>query len=441
MSAAQTRLRQAIRHEVAVELPQRVAAEVGAVDTGSIGEVRGTIARSIADSALRTHTEAELAAGRPPVEDGTAHRIVGDIVKEFIGAGGLQRWLDDPTVETIAVNRWDDVVVHHADGRRVRVAPVASSNDELTELVRDLARSATHERRLDQGSPALNLQLPGGQRLFAVLGLTSDGSTALTIRRHGYVTATLHQLRRRGSVDIGLESFLSALTRARKNVLITGGTSAGKTTLLRAMAADIDAAERLITIEDTLELGLEHDPTRIDVIALQARDANIEGEGAISQAELLRWALRMSPDRVIVGEIRGPEVIPMCNAMSQGNDGSLATLHASSSGAAFARLAAYAAQGDERLPVEVTNLLVSTGLHFVVHLARTKDRASRVVSSIREVVAADGAHVVTNEVYRPGPDNRARPVAGSLHGATLDDLADVGFDPDMLENPMGWWTS
>src|SRR5262249_55716186 len=155
---------------------------------------------------------------------------------------------------------------------------------------------------------------------------------------------------------------------------------------------------------------LDLDPQRhADVTALQAREPNIEGEGGITQAELVRWGLRMSPDRVIVGEIRGPEVIPMCNAMSQGNDGSMATLHASSSRIAFTRLASYAAQGVERLPLEVTNLLVASAVHFVVHLAyatggRVGQERTRVVSSIREVVGAEGPHVISNEVYRPGSD-------------------------------------
>jgi Flp pilus assembly CpaF family ATPase len=264
--------------------------------------------------------------------------------------------------------------------------------------------------------------------------------SALSIRRHGYLTVTLPQLRARGTLDLGLEQFLRAMVRARKNVLIVGGAGAGKTTLLRAMAAEMDPLERIVTIEDAFELGLELDPgIHADVTALQAREANVEGAGAISQADLVRWGLRMTPDRVIVGEIRGPEVIPMCNAMSQGNDGSMATLHASSSRIAFTRLASYAAQGVERLPLEATNLLVASAVHFVVHLARGTDRTTRVVSSIREVVGADGPQVISNEIYRPGPDRRARPVAGAVRGDTLDDLVDAGFDPGLLEEPDGWW--
>ena len=230
---------------------------------------------------------------------------------------------------------------------------------------------------------------------------------------------------------------------ARKNLVIVGGTGEGKTTLLRALAAEMDPMERIVTIEDAFELGLDTDPdVHADVTAFQAREANVEGEGAVTQADLVRWALRMSPDRVIVGEIRGPEVIPMCNAMSQGNDGSMATLHASSSAIAFTRLASYAAQGPERLPLEATNLLVAGAVHFVVHLARVPgSRGTRVVSSIREVVGADGPQVVSNEIFRPDTERRARPVAGAIRSDTLDDLADAGFDPVLLTRVRDGWPS
>ncbi|SES36119.1 Pilus assembly protein, ATPase of CpaF family [Actinokineospora terrae] len=441
LSAATTRLRQHLRERLNAELPQRVADQQDRTGTTANREARRELARGILDEALRVHTENELAAGRQLLPREVEQRVVGEVVNELFGMAGLQPLLDDPMVETINANRFDRVFVQYNDGRRAPVGPIAGSNEELTDLVRLLAaRASSQERRFDQGSPAVNLQLPGGERLFAVMGLTAGGVTALSIRRHGYLTVTLPELRRRGTVDPGLEQFLRALVKARKNVLITGGTGAGKTTLLRALASEMDPLERIVTIEDAFELGLDHDPDiHADVTAFQAREANVEGEGAISQAELVRWGLRMSPDRVIVGEIRGPEVIPMCNAMSQGNDGSMATLHASSSRIAFTRLASYAAQGVERLPLEATNLLVASAVHFVVHLARAEDRRTRVVSSIREVVGADGPQVISNEVYRPGPDRRARPVAGALRSDTLDDLADVGFDPGVLENPEGWW--
>ncbi|MFI7676420.1 CpaF family protein [Actinophytocola sp. NPDC049390] len=441
VTAAAGRLRQHLRDALAAELPKQVDAQQLRTGAPVTREARRELARSILDTAVRVHSENELTANRSLVPSDVEQQVVVEVINELFGMAGLQPLLDDPTVETINANRFDRVFVQHSDGRREQVAPIAGSNEELTDLVRLLAaRASSQERRFDHGSPAVNLQLPGGERLFAVMGLTSGGVTSLSIRRHGYLTATLPQLRERGTIDAGLQEFLRALVRAKKNVLITGGTGAGKTTLLRALASEMDPMERIITIEDAFELGLERDPNiHADVTAFQSREPNVEGEGAISQAELVRWGLRMSPDRVIVGEIRGPEVIPMCNAMSQGNDGSMATLHASSSRIAFTRLASYAAQGIERLSLEATALLVASAVHFVVHLARATDRTTRVVSSIREVVDADGQQVVSNEVYRPGPDRRARPVPGALRTDTLDDLVDVGFDPAVLEHPDGWW--
>ncbi|MCU1680228.1 MAG: Type secretion system hydrolase TadA/VirB11/CpaF, TadA subfamily [Amycolatopsis sp.] len=442
-SAAVGRLRQHLRDTLSTELPHRVEDQQRRSGSSVTREARRALAQAILDDAIALHTERELNADRPLVGPAVEQRVISEVVNELFGMAGLQPLLDDQRVETINANRFDRVFVQYNDGHRAQVAPIATSNEELTDLVRMLAaRASSQERRFDQGSPAVNLQLPGGERLFAVLGLTAGGVTSLSIRRHGYLTVTLAELRARGTIDAGLQEFLRALVRAKKNLLITGGTGAGKTTLLRALAAEMDPMERIVTIEDAFELGLELDPDiHADVTAFQAREANIEGEGAISQSELVRWGLRMSPDRVIVGEIRGPEVIPMCNAMSQGNDGSMATLHASSSRIAFTRLASYAAQGAERLPLEATNLLVASAVHFVVHLARGTDRATRVVSSIREVVGADGPQVISNEIYRPGADRRARPVAGSMRTDNLDDLVDVGFDPAVLEQPEGWWGS
>ena len=240
-----------------------------------------------------------------------------------------------------------------------------------------------------------------------------------------------------GTLDLALRDFVRAAMLARKSCIICGGTGAGKTTLLRAMAADIPPSERLVTIEDSLELGLDRFPDlHPDVVALEAREPNLEGEGGVSLAELVRWALRMSPDRVIVGEARGEEVLALLNAMSQGTDGSMATLHASSSRGAFSKLATYAVQAPERLPLEATNLLVANAVHFVIYLAQDGDR--RFVSSVREVVDAEGPMVVSNEIFRPGPDGRAVPGA-PLRNETLDQLAAVGFDPGLLERPQGWW--
>ncbi|MDA8062377.1 MAG: ATPase, T2SS/T4P/T4SS family, partial [Actinomycetota bacterium] len=200
----------------------------------------------------------------------------------------LQRLLDDPSIENINANGCDQVWVRYADGRREQVAPIASSDAELEEMLRSAAaRVGIGERRFDRGSPRLSLQLPDGSRLFALMAVSAR--PCVSIRRHRYLRVTLDDLVRLGTLDIALRELLRAAMLARKSVIICGGTGAGKTTLLRAMAADIPPDERLVTIEDSLELGLDRfGDLHPDVVALEAREPNLEGEGGVSLAELVR---------------------------------------------------------------------------------------------------------------------------------------------------------
>jgi Flp pilus assembly CpaF family ATPase len=394
------------------------------------------LGRQLIADALERRARDALGAGETVMPEGEEDFLARAVFDALFRLNRLQRLLDDPAIENINANGCDVVWVRYADGRREQVAPIADSDAELEEMLRTAAaRVGIGERRFDRGSPRISLQLPDGSRLFALMAVAAR--PCLSIRRHRYLRVTLDDLMPTGTVDLAVRELLRALMAAKKSCVICGGTGAGKTTLLRAMAADIAPSERLITIEDSLELGLDRYPDlHPDCIALEAREANLEGQGAITLAELVRWALRMSPDRVIVGEARGEEVLALLNAMSQGTDGSMATLHASSSRGAFSKLATYAIQAPERLPLEATNLLVANAVHFVIHLARNGER--RVVSSIREVTGAEGPMVTSNEVFRPDQTGRAVPGA-PLRNDTLDELAAVGFDPALLERPGGWW--
>jgi pilus assembly protein CpaF len=401
----------------------------------STGE-RRSLARKLLADEIASHNQERLIAGRPTLSEVERETMERTVLEALFGLGPLQEMLDDERVENIQINGADQVFVRYADGREERRGPVAASDGELIDLVRQIAaRSGLEERRFDRGSPSLNLCLPDGSRLFAVMALSHR--VGLTIRRHRFKRVSMDDLvDRLGVCDRRLAAFLTALVRARKNINVGGGTNVGKTTLARGLASVIPPRERLVTIEDTFELGLHEDTAaHPNVVALQAREANLEGEGAVDQAELVRWGLRMSPDRVIVGEIRGPEVVPMCNAMSQGNDGSLSTIHASTSRGVFTKLAAYAAQSPERLSLEATNLLVTSAVHFVVHLGWDA-QGRRAVDSVREVVDADGAQIVSNEVYKPGSEGRAVPGA-PVRTKTLDELVDAGFDVELLRDE--WW--
>ncbi|PJJ04186.1 Flp pilus assembly CpaF family ATPase [Streptomyces sp. 2333.5] len=422
-------VRQRIAARLAEYAGEREAAGLPAEDEAAR---RATVGRLLAEE-LGAQRRLALAHGSQ-VADATVEERVSQAVKDALfGTGSLERLLTDTTIENICVNGCDVVWVKDAAGAWRRESPVAASDAELVELVRTLAAgTGGEERRFDRGMPRLNLQLADGSRLFAVMAVT--GRVSLTIRRHRFPAASMAELVRLGVCDQQLAALLRALVRARKNIVIGGGTNVGKTTVLRAFAHEIRPQERLVTIEDTFELGLDADATaHPNVVAMQAREPNIEGKGGIDQAELVRWGLRMSPDRVIVGEIRGAEVIPMCNAMSQGNDGSLSTIHASTSRGAFTKLASYAAQAPERLSLEATNLMVASAVHFVVHLGWDAG-GRRVVDSVREVIDADGAQVVSNEVYRPGPDGRAIP-ATPLRTETLHDLIAAGLEVEGAPSP------
>jgi Flp pilus assembly CpaF family ATPase len=216
--------------------------------------------------------------------------------------------------------------------------------------------------------------------------------------------------------------------------MIAGATNAGKTTLLRAIVNQIPPSERLVTVERALELGIDHFPElHPNVVALEERLPNSEGQGAISMAELVRRSLRMNPSRVIVGEVLGDEIVTMLNAMTQGNDGSLSTIHANSSMEVFNRIATYAIQAAERLPVEATHMLIAGALDFVIFIEKRNDYAHggslrRYISSVREVTGIDG-RVLSSEVFRAGPDGRAVPHAPP---SCLAELARHGYNPGRM---------
>ncbi|CAN5376326.1 ATPase, T2SS/T4P/T4SS family [soil metagenome] len=394
------------------------------------------LTRSLIAAELRSLAEDAYRNADTPLDASAEAAVTEAVFDRLWGLGRLQPLIDDPELANIHVNGCDNVWLVYRDGTKIRGGPVADSDRELIEvLAAEARRLGRSEKRWDQVSWELHLQLPGGERLHAVMGLT--GRPAVTIRRHDFTISRLKHLLDLGVVDHGLAEFLAAAVRAKLNLIVAGGTNTGKTTMLRCLLNEIPAEERVITVEDNLEIGLDRfTDLHPDHVCWERRGANIEGRGEATLADCVRATLRQNPDRVVVGEIRGVEVVDMLRAMSQGNDGSMSSIHADSSKGALVRLGMYTAEAG--LDEETSNKWIANAVDLIVHVAWIG--GLRRVTSVREVLEAEARQVATNEIYRPGSDGRAVPAPGpTIRNDTLARLVDAGFDPHLLDNPNGWW--
>ena len=429
-----------LRRRLAAAVSERLADE--RIELGTRGgpplsaaDERQLARRLIADE-LDDLAATRLSRGIEPLDLAVEAALADAVLDLAVGLGRIQPLLDDPEISDIHIRGCEPVWLKRRDGRRVQGAPVVDSDDELVDLLRRIAsRSGKSERRLDAANPELNLQLPDGSRLFAAIEIAARPTAV--IRCHRFELSTLAELEDRGLIDLALREFLAAAVRARRNLVIAGGTGTGKTTLLRALLNEVPAQERIVTIEDAYELGIDRfGDAHPDHDMLQSRPANIEGRGEITLLDLTRMALRMDPDRVVVGEVRGAEAFPMLLAMSQGNNGSMCTMHADSSRSVFPKLAAYVSMAETGLPVDTVNLLIANAVHFVVQI-ELADGVRR-VTSVREIVDAEGARIVSNEVFKPGGDGRAVP-GYPFRDTTANLLERSGLDLALLEEPDGWW--
>lgn len=432
------RLRRAVADRLSQELVahrQRRSADLAPADQRMLG-------RALIDQEIADYVSVLAHEGRPtptPVEEDA---LAAAVYNAIFGLGRLERWVRDEAIENIDVHGCDEVWLSYSNGPTVQAPPIADSDDELIEMVQSFAAYLGQSaREFSSAKPLLNLRLPDGSRLSAWMSVTAR--PGLTIRRHRLTDIALDDLVALGTIDAALCAFLRAAVLARRNIVVTGAVNAGKTTMIRALANECDPADKIVVCEQEAELGLDRLPGRHrQVIAMEARDANAEGSGEVSLSTLVVHALRMNPSRLLVGEVRDHELLPMLRAMSSGCLGSFCTLHANSAHGAFSRMAAIGLASVARLPVEATHLLAADAVHLVVHLELVDDtgrggRRDRFVSSVLEVTGVgENGRVATNEVFRPGPDGRAVP-GTSMAG--LDLLVRAGFDPGWLAAPGGFW--
>ncbi len=400
-----------------------------ALDDQITAETTPEQARELIAAQVRAWIADQAGSGRYLLTAELEARLAAAVYNERFGLGALQPLLEDPDIETIDVNGYDQVWINYADGTKQRGEPIADSDAQLVELIRRWgAYQGQTARDFSPAKPRLRLALPDGSRLTAMMSVTPR--PVLSIRRHRMLDVDLDELVTYGTLDQGLREFLRAAVRARKDIVITGGMSAGKTTFARALAADIPPEERIVTIENEYELFLHTLPHRhADIVAMEAREPNAEGLGGVPVRQLVTDALRLNARRIIVGEVLGNELVPMLTAMNTGGEGSLCTIHADSAGEVFARMLILAGGA---YPPATLYRLAGMAVDLVVHLRHEvryehgRPVNLRYVSEVLEVLPpADTEEPATNTVYAPGPDGRAVPHTLPRCAA---DLEAAGFD-------------
>jgi pilus assembly protein CpaF len=331
---------------------------------------------------VRALVDEQAALLKQAVREELATRIIRDTV----GLGPLEELLADPSVEEVMVNGTDAVYVERA-GRIGAVDVRFPDEEELRDAIERIL--APLGRRIDELSPMVDARLADGSRVNVVIPPLAVDGPALSIRRFGASRPGPQELVERGSLSSAQCELLERAVAGRRSVLVSGGTGAGKTTLLNALSSFVDPGERIVTIEDAAELRLQ----QRHVVRLESRPASVEGKGEVTVRDLLRNALRMRPDRIVIGEVRGPEALDLLTALNTGHEGALSTLHANSAADALNRLETLALMAGVGLPHEAIAEQVQRGVDLVVHVERRAD-GSRRVAEIAEVVRVAGATAV-----------------------------------------------
>ena len=356
---------------------------------------------------------------RVPMTTAEQNRIVEEVLDEVLGLGPLEPLLKEPTISDILVNGYSKVYIER--NGKLSLTPVRfKDNAHLLHIIEKIVSQVG--RRIDEANPMVDARLADGSRVNAIISPLSLDGPALSIRRFGRHVITSEEMIANRTITQGMLRFLAACVQSKATVLVSGGTGSGKTTTLNALSRFISEEERIITIEDTAELQLQ----QRHVIKFETRPPNLNKEGGINQRQLVRTALRMRPDRIIVGECRGAEALDMLQAMNTGVEGSMSTVHANTPKDAFSRLQAMVLMADLEIPARVVIQQLASAIKLVVQVARLQD-GSRKIVSIAEVLGVEDEHIVLQEVFtfeRTGVND-----AGKVQGR----FKATGVKPHLLE--------
>jgi len=318
-------------------------------------------------------------------------RLVEELEFEILGLGPLEPLLKDPTISDILANRYDQVYIERR-GRLELTAVRFQNNEHLLKIINKIVSNVG--RRIDESNPMVDARLPDGSRVNAIIPPLALDGPMLSIRRFGVQRPKLEDLLEKGSLSPEIGEVIKAIAVAKLNILISGGTGAGKTTLLNIISGYIPSSERILTIEDSAELQLQQE----HVCRLETRPPNVEGKGEITQRDLVRNALRMRPDRIIVGEVRGAEVIDMFQAMNTGHEGSMTTIHANTSRDALLRMETMISLCGINIQEKAMRQMISSSLNVIIQLARHSDGVRRLVS-LSEITGMESGMISMQDIF------------------------------------------
>src|SRR6476469_813474 len=352
----------------------------------------------LSERVLRAVTE-QLALDRTPLTREERRQLVREITDDILGYGPLEPFLRDDSVTEVMVNAFDRIYVER-HGKLERTQAAFADNAHLLRIIDRIVSQVG--RRIDESSPMVDARLPDGRRVNAIIPPLALRGPSLTIRKFARNALSLPDLIALGTMTDQAAEFLGECVRGKLNILISGGTGTGKTTLLNAVSAFVPIAERVVTVEDAAELRLQ----QRHVVSLESRPPNIEGEGEVRIRDLVRNALRMRPDRIIVGEVRGAEALDMLQAMNTGHDGSLTTLHANSARDALHRLEMLVLMAGVELPMKAIREQIAGGFDLLIHISRLVD-GSRRVTQITEIAGMEGDVVTLQDLFfAKAPDSQ-----------------------------------